>query len=83
MDTATVPLKELIGVARTLSWPPVAPIVMVSDVGNTESEKSGAGGVLEMVNATVAECVSVPDVPVRVTIALPAAAVEAAVSVTF
>ena len=42
------------------------------------SEKSAAGGAAAMVAATVAEWLSVPEVPVRVMVALPAAAVAAA-----
>ena len=81
--TATVPLKEFTAVARTLSFEPVAPATIVRDVGDTASEKSGGGGDAEMAKATVAEWLRVPDVPVRVTVALPDAATEAAVSVTF
>jgi hypothetical protein len=82
--TETVPLKEFNAVARRLTGEPVTPATIVSDVGETASEKSGAaGGAAETVNATVAAWLRVPDVPVRVTVALPAAIVEAAVSVTF
>jgi hypothetical protein len=42
--TVTVPLNPLIAVAFTLTGEPIAPAVMVSDVGNTASEKSTAGG---------------------------------------
>jgi hypothetical protein len=84
MVTATVPLKEFSAVARTLTDEPVAPATIVSDVGETVNEKSGGGGGgAETVNATVAEWLRAPDVPVTVTVALRAAAVEAAVSVTF
>ena len=79
MDTATVPLKELIAVARTLSWEPALPAVRASDEGEMLSEKSVAGGAAAMVAATVAEWLSVPEVPVRVMVELPAAAVAAAV----
>ncbi len=82
MATETVPLKEFIAVARTLTGEPVAPATIVSDVGETVSEKSGGGGAAETVNATVAEWLSFPDVPVSVTVALPVAAVVPAVSVT-
>jgi hypothetical protein len=81
--TATVPLNEFNGVARMLIGEPVAPATIVSDAGDTAREKSGGGGAAETVNATAAEWLRVPDVPVRVTVALPAAAVEAAASVTF
>jgi hypothetical protein len=53
--TATAPLKEFTAVASTLIWPPVAPAVIVSDVGDTVSVKSGGGGAAETVNATVTE----------------------------
>lgn len=39
--TATVPLKPFTEVARTLTGEPVAPATMVSDAGDTASEKSG------------------------------------------
>jgi hypothetical protein len=80
--TETVPLKEFNAVASRLTGEPVAPAAMVSDVGDTASEKSGDGAA-EIVSATVAEWLRVPEVPVNVTVALLAAAVEAAVSVTF
>jgi hypothetical protein len=53
--TATEPLKEFTAVARTLTLPPVAPAVIVSEVGDSVSEKSGGGGGAETVNAKVAE----------------------------
>jgi hypothetical protein len=81
--TPTVPLKEFNAVARTLTFEPVAPATIISDVGDTVNEKSGGGGAAETVSATVAEWLRAPEVPVRVTVALPAAVVEAAVSVTF
>jgi hypothetical protein len=83
MVTETVPLKEFNAVARTLTGEPVVPATRVRDVGERVSEKSGGGGAAKMVTATVAEWLSVPEVPVKVTEALPAAAVEAAVRVTF
>jgi hypothetical protein len=56
---------------------------MVADFGDTESEKSGDSAVAEMVAITVAELLRSPEVPTKVTVTLPAAAIEAAVSVTF
>jgi hypothetical protein len=53
--TETAPLKEFSAVANTLTGEPVAPATIVSDVGETVSEKSGGGGAAETVNATVAE----------------------------
>ncbi len=41
--TETVPLKEFTAVARTLTGGPVVPAAIVSDVGDTVSEKSGCG----------------------------------------
>jgi hypothetical protein len=81
--TATVPVNEFSAAALTLTCEPAAPGVRVSDAGDTVSAKSGAGAGAEMVAATVAEWLSIPDVPVRVNIALPAAALPAAVTVTF
>jgi len=81
--TVTVPLKEFIAVSRTLTGEPAAPETMVSDVGDTVSEKSGKSEGAEIVTAMVAEWLSVPDVPVRVTVGLPSVAAEEAVMVTF
>jgi hypothetical protein len=81
--TETLPLKEFAAVARTLTFEPAAPATRVSDVGDTVSEKSGGGGGVETVTVTVVEWLRSPDVPVKVTVALPAAAAEAAVRVTF
>jgi hypothetical protein len=53
--TATAPLKPFTAVARTLTGEPVAPAVMVSDVGETASEKSGGGGAALTVSMTVTE----------------------------
>ena len=45
--TATVPLKPFTAVARTLTGEPFAPAIMMSDAGETASEKSATGtGVL-------------------------------------
>jgi hypothetical protein len=52
---ATAPVKPFTAVARTLIGEPVAPAVMVSDVGDTVSEKSGGGGAAATVSMTVAE----------------------------
>ncbi len=82
MVTATGPLKEFTAVARTPAFEPVAPATTVRDVGDRVNEKSGGGGDAETVTATAAEWMSVPDVPVKVTVALPAVAPEAAVIVT-
>jgi hypothetical protein len=82
--TATVPVKELTAVAVTVTGEPVAPAVRVRDVGDAVSVKSGGGGgVVTMVAVTVVEWLRAPEVPVRVSVALPAAVVGAAVIVTF
>jgi hypothetical protein len=57
-------------------------LTSVNEVGDKPSEKS-PGAAAEIMTASVAEWLRVPDVPVSVTVALPAAAVETAVSVTF
>jgi len=58
-------------------------VVRVRDCGVTLRLKSGGGGAASTSNATVAECVSDPEVPLNVTVALPTAAFEAAMRVTF
>ncbi len=78
--TETVPEKELAAVARTCTGAPVPPGVKLSDVGDRVSEKSGG---CETVRATVAVCVSVPDEPVKVNVAVPAVAAAEAVNVRF
>jgi hypothetical protein len=78
--TATVPVNELIDAAVALTGKPAAPPTIVNVVGDKVSEKSGGSAV--MVAATVAEWLSAPDVPIRVNVALPAAALAAAVTVT-
>jgi len=80
--TATVPVNEFSAVAVTLTCEPAAPGVRVSDVGDTASAKSGGGAGAEMVVATVAEWLSIPDDPVRVNVALLAAVLAAALIVT-
>lgn len=54
MAMATVLLKELTAVARTLTFEPLSPATSAADVGETESEKLGAGAA-EMAMITVAE----------------------------
>jgi hypothetical protein len=81
--TLTEPVKEFSAVARTLSWEPVWPAVRFSEVGDAVREKSGVGGGSATVVVTETECVNVPEVPVSVILTEPAAAVEAAVKVTF
>jgi hypothetical protein len=80
--TATGLLKELTAVARTLTAEPAAPFVSVSEVGVRVSEKFGTAAA-ETVTASLVAWLRAPEVPVRVTVALPAAAVELAISVNF
>ena len=54
MARETVPVKEFTEVARTLTCVPVAPAIRVSEVGERESEKPGAGAAAVMVAATAA-----------------------------
>jgi len=82
IETATVPLNEFIAVASTFVGVPVAPADMVSEAGERVREKSGAGGAAEIVAARLAEWVREPEVAMKVSVTLPAAAVETAVSVT-
>jgi hypothetical protein len=79
MATATVPVKELSGLAVMLTGDPVAPAVMDSEVGDSVRVKSG---VEEMVSVTVVECESIPEVPVIVSIVLLGIAAAEAVSAT-
>ena len=79
MPTATVPVKEFIGFAVMLTGDPVAPTVMESEVGARVRVKSGGG---EMVAVTVMAWESIPEVPVRVSMVLPAIAAAEAVRVT-
>ena len=79
--TETVLLKELMAVARTLTLEPLLPVVSVSDVGVTAIEKSATGAAAETVRAKGAEWLSVPEVPVKTIVALPATALVLAVSV--
>jgi hypothetical protein len=82
MVTATVLLKELIAVARRLTFKPASPATRVSDAGAAEMEKSAAGAAAVTVAATAAEWLRVPEVPVRVIVVLLAAALAAAVRVS-
>src|ERR1700730_15442920 len=78
--TATVPANEFTPAAVTLTATPAPPATTVTDAGGTASVKSGPGAA--MVAVTVAEWLRAPDVPVKVTMALPAAAVAEAVTIT-
>ena len=79
MAMATVLVKEFSGFAMMLTGDPVAPAVMDSDVGDSVRVKSGGG---EMVSVTEAVWVSMPDVAVRVSMALPGEAAGDAARVT-
>jgi hypothetical protein len=78
--TATVPANEFTAATATLTPAPAPPATTVADAGDTASVKSGAGAA--RVAATVAEWLSAPEVPVKVTMTLPAAAFAAAAIVT-
>jgi len=77
-DKLTVLLKPFCGVT-VMVLVPAAPCVMLRLVGDAERAKFGAR---ETVSATVAEWVKLPDVPVMVTVAVPAVAVPLAVRVS-
>ena len=74
--TATVPVNELMAVDEMLTWEPTAPGVSVRAVGDMVRLKSGGGAT---VSVTIVVRVSIPDVPVSINVAVPAAAVVAAV----
>jgi hypothetical protein len=78
--TITVPLKAFKGFIVTLRGEPDVPAMMVCDVGDMVSVKSGGGRV--MVSITVAVWVRAPELPVRVSVAVAAAAAAEAVMVT-
>lgn len=72
--TLAVPVKPFTAVAVTWTGCPVPPMVRPRDWGLRASEKSacaGGGAVTVMASETV--CVSVPEVPVKVAVADPAA----------
>jgi hypothetical protein len=81
--TVTVPVKALAGTAFTLTACPAPPAVRAIVAGAAVREKSGGTALAEIVAATAAEWLRLPEVPVKVKVALPAGAVEAAVKVTF
>ena len=81
--TATGLEKPLIALAVTEIGPPVAPAVRLNDAGEAARVKSPAGAALAMVRVTLVEWLRVPEIPVKVSVALPAVALEAAVMVTF
>jgi hypothetical protein len=81
--TVTIPVKPFDGTAFTLTTCPAPPATRAIAAGATENEKSGGTGSGETVAATVAEWLRLPEVPVKVKVALAAAAVEAAVRLTF
>jgi hypothetical protein len=81
METVTFPEKAFTGVAVKLTCEPDVPAVIVSDVGATERVKSGGGGAMVVVTEEV--CERAPEVPVSVSVALPAAVAGAADMATF
>jgi hypothetical protein len=82
IPTETGAVKPLTGVACTESAVPVDPTTNVCEAGVTVKEKSASGAAV-VVSATVALWLSVPEVPVSVTVAEEAATVASAVKVTF
>jgi hypothetical protein len=76
---ATVPVKPFVGVTVMMLVPPAAPGLIVRLLGASDKVKFG-GGVT--VRAIVVVCVKLPDVPVMVTVAVPAVAEPLAVSVS-
>ncbi len=81
--TVTVPVKPFAGVACNVICDPGAPSTIVSLCGVTASEKSaGGGGGRAIVTATVAVWVSEPELPVRVSVPVPAWAEAPALKVT-
>jgi hypothetical protein len=68
METVTLPEKELRGLAVRLTCEPDVPAVIVSDAGAAVRVKSGGG---TMVAATEEVCERAPEVPVRVSVAVP------------
>jgi len=79
--TATPPVNPFT-VANNVTGDPPPPIVTGKLVGVTAKLKSaGGGGAAATVSATATVCVSVPELPVNVSVALPAATVGATASV--
>ena len=82
MLMATVPVNLLTAPALTLTVEPTSPAVRLSDAGETVKVKSGVAAGAAMVKATLAERLKAPETPVKVSVALPARADDAAVIVT-
>src|ERR1700745_247349 len=88
MWTVTGEAKPFAAVAWTESAVPVVPSTSVCDVGVTVKEKSGGGGgggggAAVVVSAPVALWLSMPEVPVSVTVAVSVATVASAANVIF
>jgi hypothetical protein len=79
-EKATVPVKLPDGVT-VMVLVPLAPWAIVTLVGDVDRLKFGAGTAAVTVRLTVAVWVNVPEVPVMVTVEVPAAAELLAVSV--
>lgn len=78
-DSVTLPVKPLVGMTVTV-LEPVPPCTTLTLLGEADSEKLACAAATT-VRLTVAVCVSVPDVPVMVTVAAPVVAVLLAVNV--
>lgn len=77
--TVTAPVNEFSAAAVRLTCEPPAPAIRVSVAGDALSVKSDRGAT---VTATPAEWLNAPDVPVKVTVKVPAPALVAAVKAT-
>jgi hypothetical protein len=82
IPTATGEAKPFTGVANTASTGPVVPWTNVCEAGVTVKEKSARGAAV-VASATVALWLSVPEVPVSVTIADPVATVASGAKAIF
>jgi hypothetical protein len=79
-ENITVPPKPFVGVT-VIVLDPLAPGAIVRLVGDADRLKFGGRTAAVTVRLTVAVCDKVPEVPVMVTVEVPAAAVLLAVSV--
>jgi hypothetical protein len=80
-ETFTLPVKPFSAFAVTEIVLPAAPAVSDRFVGTTAREKSAAGGTGDTISVTVTKWFKLPDVPVKVIVAVLAASLAAAVSV--
>jgi hypothetical protein len=76
--TVTGVVSPFVGLALTLTAVPVPPAVRLNVAGDRLSVKFGGGAT---VSVSGAECVRLPEVPVKLTVDVAAAALDDAVSV--